>query len=131
MDKRKNINPGVRAACLNCIDGRVQLPVLNWIRKQYNIDFVDVVTSAGIDRLLASQDNIDGILQSVNISLNTNKSTRIFIVAHHDCRGNPVDEKTHHRDVAKSIKRLRLHWPKLEIVGLWVNRRWQIEVLQK
>ena len=61
---------------------------LNWIRKKYNIDFVDVVTAAGIDRRIASQDNIGTIIKSVNISINTSKSTRIFIVANHDCRGN-------------------------------------------
>lgn len=109
----------------------MQLPVLNWIRKKYNIDFVDVVTAAGIDRLIASQDNIGTIIKSVNISINTNKSTRIFIVAHHDCRGNPVDKKTHREHIIKSVKCLKSHWPELEIVGLWVNSHWQAEVWYK
>jgi hypothetical protein len=120
-----------RATCLNCIDGRVQLPVLKWILKQYKIDFVDVVTAAGMDRLLYSGDTINEILRSVKISINTNKSTRLFVVAHYDCRGNPVDKSTHRRFVIKSIKRLKAYWPKIAIIGLWVDSRWQVEILCK
>jgi len=127
----KKNNSDVRATCLNCIDGRIQLPVLHWIREQYQIDFVDVITTAGIDGVLASQDNIDEIIRSINISININKSVRIFIVGHYDCRGNPVDEKTHQEYIIKSVKRLKAHWPELEIIGLWVNSHWQVEVCYK
>jgi carbonic anhydrase len=119
-----------RATCLNCMDGRVQLPVLNWIREKYNIDFVDVVTAAGMVGVLATKDNIDDIICSINISININKSTRIFVVGHYDCRGNSVDEKTHREHISMSVKRLKANWPKLEIVGLWVNNHWQVEVCQ-
>jgi len=129
IDKKNNLD--IRATCINCIDGRVQLPVLHWIRKQYQIDFVDVITAAGIDKVLASQDNIDEIIRSINISININKSSRIFVVGHYDCRGNLVDKKTHQEHVAKSVKRLKAYWPKLEIIGLWVNSHWQVEVWHK
>jgi carbonic anhydrase len=126
VDKKNNLD--VRATCLNCIDGRVQLPILNWIRAQYHIDFVDIITAAGIDGILASQENIEEIIRSVNISVNINKSVRIFVAGHYDCRGNLVDEKTHHEHIAKSVKRLKAYWPELDIIGLWVNSNWQVEV---
>lgn len=129
VGKKNNLD--VRATCLNCIDGRVQLPILHWIREQYHIDFVDVITAAGIDGVLASQDNIDEIIRSIDISINVNKSVRIFIVGHYDCRGNLVDEKTHYEHIIKSVKRLKTHWPELEIIGLWVNCHWQVEVWYK
>ncbi len=124
-------NPDIRATCLNCIDGRVQFPVLNWIRKHYKINFVDVITAAGIDGILASQDSIDEIIRSIDISVSINKSVRIFVVGHHDCRGNLVDKKTHHEQIIRSVKRMKTHWPKLEIIGLWVNSHWQVEVCYK
>ena len=128
---RQNDNLDARATCLNCIDGRVQLPVLHWIREQYHINFVDVITAAGIDGALASQDNTDEIIRNINISIDVNKSVRIFIVGHYDCRGNHVDEKTHHEHIVKSVKWLQTHWPELEIIGLWVNSHWQVEVLHQ
>jgi carbonic anhydrase len=117
-----------RATCLNCMDGRVQLPVLNWIRENYRVDFTDVITAAGMDGLLVSEDNIEQIISSINTSINANGSTWIFVVGHHDCRGNPVDEKTHRQQIQLSVKRLKGYWPKMEIIGLWVNSRWQVEL---
>jgi len=113
------------------MDGRTQLPVINWIREKYKIDFVDVITEAGMDWVLASQDNIDEIIRSINISININKSTSIFVVGHYDCRGNPVDKKTHREHITKALKRLKEHFPEIEIVGLWVNSHWHVEVTHK
>ena len=116
-----------RATCLNCMDGRVQLPVLTWIKDNYPVDFVDVITEAGIDGVLADQKDISEILRSIKISVSLNKSTRFFIVGHYDCRGNPVDEHCHAEDIAKAVQRLKSLWPTQEVVGLWVNDRWQVE----
>ena len=116
-----------RATSLNCMDGRVQLPVLTWIKANYPVDFVDVITEAGMDGVLAKQEDISEILRSVNVSVTLNKSTRLFVVGHHDCRGNPVDKKAHREEIAEAVKRLKPLWPAQEIIGLWVNDRWQVE----
>ena len=118
------------ATCLNCMDGRVQLPVLEWIKKRYKIDFVDVITEAGIDGVLSNQKYIGEILRSINISVKINKSTRIFIVGHYDCRGNPVERDVHQNQIKESVSRLKKYWPSFEIIGLWVNQKWQVEIVK-
>ena len=118
-----------RATCLNCMDGRVQLPVLTWIKNNYPVDFVDVFTEAGMDGILAKQEDISEVLRSINVSVNVNQSTRLFVVGHHDCRGNPVDEKRHRAEIAYAVKRLRPLWPAQEVFGLWVNDHWQVELV--
>ena len=122
-------NLDTRATCLNCMDGRVQLPVLRWIKKNYRVDFVDVITEAGMDGVLSAQDNIEEILRSISISVKINKSTRLFVVGHFDCRGNPVGEDVHREQIKKAARRLKRHWPAHEIVGLWVNKSWQAEAV--
>ena len=124
---RNNFN-SARATCLNCMDGRVQLPVLNWIRKRYAVQFVDVITRAGMDGALALSDDIGEIVRSVDISVKINGSSRIFVAGHHDCRGNPADSKTHRRHIMKAVRRLKRLRQGLEVIGLWVNSRWQVEV---
>ncbi len=119
-----------RATCLNCMDGRVQLPVLNWIKTNYPVDFVDVITEAGMDNVLSNQQDISEVVRSINVSVNVNKSTRLFVVGHYDCRGNPVEESVHRQQIHNSVKRLKTQWPGHEIVGLWVNDAWQVEALQ-
>ena len=116
-----------RATCLNCMDGRVQLPVIAWIKVHYPVDFVDVITEAGMDGVLAKQEDISEVLRSVKVSVNLNRSTRLFIVGHYDCRGNPVDANRHREEIALAVKRLRPLWPAQEVFGLWVNDHWQVE----
>jgi len=118
-----------RATCLNCMDGRVQLPVLMWIKANYPVDFVDVITEAGMDRVLAKQEDISEILRSIEVSVKLNKSTRLFIVGHYDCRGNPIDDDGHRREIIEAVKRLRQICPSQEVIGLWVNNKWQVELV--
>lgn len=118
-----------RATCLNCMDGRVQLPVIEWIKAHYPVDFVDVITEAGMDSVLAGQKDISEVMRSIKVSVNLNKSTRLFVVGHFDCRGNPVDDNRHRQDIADAVKRLKPLWPAQEIFGLWVNSRWEVETV--
>lgn len=118
-----------RATCLNCMDGRVQLPVITWIKAHYAVDYVDVITETGMDGVLAKQEDISEVLRSIKVSVNLNHSTRLFVVGHYDCRGNPVDEKSHREEIAESVKRLKPLWPAQEIFGLWVNSKWQVEII--
>ena len=118
-----------RATCLNCMDGRVQLPAIAWIKENYPVDFVDVITEAGMDGVLAEQQDISEILRSIKVSVDLNRSTRLFVIGHHDCRGNPADESRHREDILKAVKRLRPLWPAQEVTGLWVNTRWEVERL--
>ena len=97
------------------MDGRVQSPVLTWIKANYPVDFVDVITEAGMDGVLAKQKDIPEILRSVKVSVNINKSTRLFVVGHHDCRGNPIDKNHHYKQIADAVKRLSPLWPAQEI----------------
>ncbi|MDE1920871.1 MAG: hypothetical protein KGJ09_02515 [Candidatus Omnitrophica bacterium] len=111
------------------MDGRVQLPVLHWIKENYPVDFVDVITEAGMDHVLADQEDIREVLRSVAISVNLNKSTMLFVVGHHDCRGNPVAENLHRQQINDAAKRLKSHWPSQQVIGLWVNEHWTVEVV--
>lgn len=109
------------------MDGRVQLPVQHWIKENYPVDFVDVITEAGMDHVLSTEKYIGEILRSIRISVDINKSSFLFIVGHYDCRGNPVEENVHRKEIIASVMRLKEHWPKHEIIGLWVNKSWAVE----
>ena len=116
-----------RATCLNCMDGRVQIPVITWIHAHYPVDYVDVITEAGMDGVLAQQKDISEILRSIKVSVDLNKSTRLFIVGHHDCRGNPAQESRHREDILRAVERLKPLWPAQEVMGLWVDGRWKVQ----
>ena len=97
------------ATCLNCMDGRVQIPVIHWITQNYAVDYVDVITEAGMDKVLTDENylNMDSILKKINISLKKHNSNNIFIVGHHDCGGNPVDDDTHKKQIHISVENIK------------------------
>jgi len=117
---------------ISCIDGRIQLPVLNWIKKNYSIDFVDIVTEPGPDKTL-SEKNIDSIAQikaKVLISINAHGSKLIVVSGHHDCAANPASKEKHLKQIRKSIK-IVISWKlSANVIGLWVNDQWKIEQIQ-
>ncbi|GAB4379897.1 MAG: hypothetical protein Kow0042_29680 [Calditrichia bacterium] len=42
---------------INCLDGRVQLPVIQHLKKRFKVDFVDVITEPGPNLILSEQKN--------------------------------------------------------------------------
>lgn len=116
------------ATCLNCIDGRVQIPVITWITQNYDIDYVDMITEAGMDGLLAENTfNPANVLRRLAISIGNHDSHTIFVVGHFDCVANPVDEKVHKEQIKKAMKRIKNYTLASEIIGLWVSEYFQIE----
>lgn len=119
----------IRSVCLNCIDGRTQLPVIEWIKTNYNVENVDMITAPGIDGQLAQTDHEPTeILKNLKISVEINKTNPIFVVGHHDCKGNPVDDDTHKKDVFAAVQKLKKLYADNDIVGLWVNDQFQVEL---
>lgn len=89
---------GSFATAINCIDGRTQIPVIDYIRKKYKVDYVDMITEPGPIRVLAENTDkptIESIKRRVGISTEKHGSVHIVIVGHHDCAGNPVEKATH------------------------------------
>lgn len=108
--------------CINCIDGRVQLPVIQWILSNYEVKYVDMITEPGINGLLADRDaEVGDILKKIYISVEGHSTNHIFIVGHHDCLANPVDDETHKKQISESVNRIEEIFPSCEVIGLWVD----------
>lgn len=126
-----SMSHGKFATAINCIDGRCQVPVSAWMKEHFDIDYVDRITEPGPDKVLSdgSEENIESIKHKVMISVNAHKSRVVAIAAHHDCAGNPVSEDEHKNCVRKCIGVVRSWNLPVDVVGLWVNKEWNIEVV--
>jgi hypothetical protein len=119
------------AGALNCIDGRVQLPLTAWLRHTQSVDFVDLITEPGMDRLLADEPERARqlLLPKLRISVVGHGSTVLAIAAHHDCLGNPVDEATH-REMLQRAVRVVLGWELgVKVIGVWLGPTWDVDVV--
>ncbi len=116
-------------SAVNCMDGRVQLPVIKYLQNRFNVDYVDTITEAGPDLILSqSKDTITvkTIFDRLDISVEKHNSVGIAIAGHHDCAGNPVPKEDHTKHIQKSVILLRQQYEDLEIIGLWVDENWEV-----
>jgi hypothetical protein len=115
---------------INCMDGRTQLPVIGYLQKRFNVEYVDSITEAGPNLILAEKKPsvlVQAILERVRISVEKHESVGIAIVGHYDCAGNPsqYDEQVGH--VGKSVKFLRSRYGSTRVIGLWVDSNWKVQ----
>jgi hypothetical protein len=76
---------------INCIDGRTQEPVIDFMKQKYDIDGVDMVTFPGVDGVISNGENSDKIVfirNAVSLSIEKHHSRIIAVVGHFDCAGN-------------------------------------------
>lgn len=120
---------GTFAIALNCMDGRTQLPVINWMKKKYKVGFVDMVTEAGMDKIVAMNAPpaiINSIKKRAMLSTERHHSHIIAIVGHAECAGNPVTEKQHRAHIRSAMRKIRSWGYARRVVGLWVDETWRV-----
>jgi len=116
------------------MDGRVQDAVKNYMQKNYSVDYVDVVTEPGPNKILAENSDkaiIENIKKRVEISVHHHGSKVVAIIGHFGCAGNPTEKEVqigHLKKAEETVKSFGLPaqagFP-VEIILLWVNGDWQ------
>ena len=117
---------------INCMDGRIQLPVNEYLRRELSVEYVDTITEAGPVRILAQEQHsalADSILARVDISVNKHKSNAVAIVAHYDCAGNPVEKDVQLKQLKSAKKFLSENYPNIRVFGLWVDSNWNVALV--
>jgi len=117
------------AAAINCMDGRVQIPVIEYLKRRYGVDYIDTITEPGPNRILAEkkdQATIDSIRRRLEISITKHGSKLVAIAGHHDCAGNPVGKETQDRHTLAAIEMVKSWGFKVDVTGLWVDENWEV-----
>jgi Asp/Glu/hydantoin racemase len=116
---------------INCIDGRAQRPVADWVATNGQTQYVDMVTEAGVDGLLARgpSEREAQIRQAVAVSVNAHGSQIVAIAGHYGCAGHPVSDDEHKQSIRQAAQVVAGWGLSVRVVGLWVNDQWQIEVV--
>ena len=120
------------ATLLNCIDGRVQLPVNDAVRTIFDVSYVDTITQAGIIRFLSDEADSNetmALLSCIQLSLEKHGSRAIAVAAHHDCAGNRCDDVTQKEQLFRAAAFLKTRFAHCEIVGLWTGNDWAVRVV--
>lgn len=117
------------ATAINCVDGRTQLPVIDYVSRRFAVDYVDSITEPGPDEVLSQtvdEATIDSIRRRVEISVREHGSKHIATVGQYDCAGNPVEERVHFEQIKKSVESVRSWQYGCEVIGLWVDQNGRV-----
>lgn len=118
------------ATAINCIDGRTQIPVIEYIKGRYAVvDYIDMVTEAGPNKILSEnrdKEIIESIQKRVKISVERHDSKLIAIVEHYDCAGNRAQKETQISQILSAIKTVESWGFDVQIIGLWISKNWRV-----
>ncbi|MCK4905317.1 hypothetical protein KAS42_03640 [bacterium] len=117
------------ATAINCVDGRTQIPVIEWMKKEYGVDYVDMITEPGVNKLLAENIDtitIESIRRKITVSINKHNSKIIAIIGHYDCVGNPVGKNTQLKQILSAIETVQPWDLGVQVIGIWLDENWQV-----
>ncbi|MBN2132920.1 MAG: hypothetical protein JW741_25700 [Sedimentisphaerales bacterium] len=115
---------------INCMDGRTQLPVNEYLRRKLNTPYVDTITEPGPVRILGEEPDsalAESILRRVEVSVKKHGSQCVAVVAHWDCTGNPAPEDRQKKQLDLSVRSVAARYPNIRVLGLWVDSNWSVE----
>jgi hypothetical protein len=115
---------------LNCIDGRTQIPIIKWMKENADLDYVDLITEPGMDKVLSQgfYSDIYRIKNNVMTSISAHDSHIVAVVGHYDCAANPVNDCKHFQDIFVSVCRIKTWGLPVKVIGLWVDEHWKVHI---
>ncbi|MFC1508142.1 carbonic anhydrase [Candidatus Omnitrophota bacterium] len=121
------------ATAINCIDGRVQKPVIEYIEKNFSVDYVDMITEPGPNKILSEGKDINIIeflKKKVEISVEKHNSQIIAVIAHYDCAGNPEGENVQKEHLRKAVNVVTSwRFPVKKTVALWLDENFKPSII--
>ncbi len=114
---------------INCMDGRVQLPVITFLKDRFKTDYVDMITEAGPCQMFGDKTRgsvCDSIIQRITVSVVHHRSKAIAVAGHYDCAGNPVSKEKQIIQIRESVACIKERFSQVEVIGLWVDEDWSV-----
>lgn len=116
---------------VNCIDGRAQLPVIEWVKFHGHVQYVDVVTEPGAVGVINGNElgRSNYIRERVLTSVRVHSPLIIAVAGHFGCIANPVGEEKQKEQIRMSVDSLRSWHDRTRVVGLFVNEYGSIDLV--
>jgi hypothetical protein len=118
---------------VNCMDGRVQLPVTSYLQERFEVQYVDMITEPGPVLILSenpASDEAKSIYKRIGISIEKHNSLGVALVAHDDCAGNPVSKEVQLEQLRSGMDAIRQVYPDVEVIGLWSDENWSVREIE-
>jgi carbonic anhydrase-like protein len=118
------------ALAITCLDGRVQRPVVDYMRRTYGVDYVDLITEPGPEWALTdpTRAGIQAAIQrNARFSVEGHDAELIAVTAHDDCLGNDADPGKRLAQL-RAAQQVVTGWNLgVDVIGLWVHMDGKVE----
>lgn len=116
---------------ITCIDGRVQRPVSDWVKFNFNVHHVDLITEPGPDKVLSTGPSqlIEDVMRKVAFSVRHHFSPIVAVSGHDTCAANPVSREEHVQQILDGVEVVLSYNLNVRVVGLWVSEWGSVELL--
>ena len=117
------MDQGKFGLAINCIDGRAQVPVTDWMKFNCRVQYVNVITEPGIIQHLSDAKSpfISSIRHKVALSIKVHYTEVAAVVGHFDCKANPLDFMRQKLQILRSTELIENWNFQIRILGLYVN----------
>jgi hypothetical protein len=105
------------------MDGRIQVRTIDQLMTRFGARHIDNITTTGAVQHLDGSvtPTGEGLLRSVEISIEAHDTTQVAIVAHSQCAGNPVPDAKQKEQLRRAIAVVSDRFPQLEVIGLFLD----------
>ena len=117
---------------VNCMDGRIQVSVIEFLQKRFDAEYVDMITEPGMNLILHEGKDraiLESVLNKVRLSVEGHDSQGIAVVGHFDCFVNAGSKDEQRVHTQSGVDWLRGYFPSMSIIGLWVDEKFRVEEL--
>ena len=111
------------AAVINCMDGRIQTRTIDQLMTRFGARHIDNITTTGAVKHLdgAVDATGEGLLRSVEVSIEAHGTSQVAVVAHADCAGNPVPDAQQKTQLRNALLVVGERFPELEVIALFFD----------
>ena len=121
------------ATAINCIDGRIQIPVIKYLKNSLSVDYIDMITEPGPNKILSENKDLDiikSLREKIKTSIKKHDSDTVIIVGHYDCAANPESKEIQIKQLLNSIDivsswRLDLK----RVFALWLDKNFKPTII--
>lgn len=114
------------ATLVNCIDGTVQVSAIDFVRKIWNVQWVDVVTDGAPERILSDAKcggQADHIHTNIETSLCDQRTQRLAIAAHSGCDINEEPDDRKIEMLRLAVNHLKHRYTNAQVIGIWIDHK--------
>ena len=111
---------------VNCMNGTVQLPAINFAKQIWKVRWVDVITEVAPEKILSEakdQETVNRICQNIEASFCGQQTKRLAIVAHSGCDINKAPDDKKKEMLHRAVDFLKDRYEDTDIVGIWIDNK--------